>query len=402
MATIHRAKGRKTWSVQFRWDRDAPYTKSTGLQDETLARRKADEVAETIRLLKAGSIGPIPDDADVATWIFSGGRMNQKPDRSKKRESVPRIADLVDAWLQTLRLQVDAGQRKQSTYASDYSRLTKFKDYVGNAEVSELPNLMEVFKEDGLHRISRKGVSPTTVRLELLAIQKFAKKYVRKQYPSDGLILALESFADVAQAEPKPEFFTKDEITAMYEEAPGKVRLYILLGLNCGYGQTDISTLRHDHITEDENGVLTITRYREKTRKRKIVQSHRLWPRTARLLKLYMTNSDEHELALIGAKGNPLLTKTIKEDGRPHTVDSIKLAFNRVRRACKINGKRGFYTLRKTGANAIEKQYQEHPHLSDLYLAHSDKSMKVHYVDRHFDLMEQATEWLGKHFGQYD
>jgi hypothetical protein len=89
----------------------------------------------------------------------------------------------------------------------------------------------------------------------------------------------------------------------------------------------------------------------------------------------------------------------IKDDGKPSKVDSVHLAFDRLLAKCGINDGRGYAILRKTGADAIAKQFQDMPHLVDLYLAHSPKGMRMHYARQHYDELHKATDWLANVYG---
>ncbi len=392
MARIYQQGKAGKWYVQFRWDRTAPYSKAIGTTDKEKAEEKKREIEDTIRYLRDGVKGPIPDDADVATWIFTRGTMDAKPDRSKKRAT---IADAIDEWMKHLELLVSSGQKRQATYQYHSERLTKFKAFANSQPISALPDVLLRWKQDGLGRISRGENAARTISHELKVVAMFARKHVLKQHPSAKLVAALEDYVDIKCPDPEPEFFTKDETKTLYELASGRDKLFILLALNGGYGQTDIAELRHDHIDWD-TGI--IKRFRHKTKgKKKTVQSVKMWQSTQRLLKVYMTDPSTSELALLGMKGNPLVERKIKSDGRAYTNDAIAQSFKRLRKTAGID--KGFYIFRHTGANEIEQHYPDHPHLSLYYLADSEQTMKVSYTERNFKLLHEATDWLGKHLG---
>lgn len=172
--------------------------------------------------------------------------------------------------------------------------------------------------------------------------------------------------------------------------------LLILLGLNCGYTQIDVATLAHDMLDFDRG---LIVRDRHKTGQ---PQEHKLWKSTLRLLRQHMTDSSDSSLCLLGKNKTRLVREVINSDGTPYRVDSIACAFSRNRAKCIITDRRGFAVLRKTGADAIAKQYQEMPWLVDLYLAHAEKKMKRYYAITHYDLLHKATDLLGRHFQLYD
>jgi integrase len=199
----------------------------------------------------------------------------------------------------------------------------------------------------------------------------------------------VKSFARIKTDRPTPKFFTREELITLYNAASQRTRLYIALALNTGATQVDIATLTHDMIDWKEG---TITRDRHKSG---VPGCWKLWPITLELLRAEATDPRESELVLMGEKGNPLINERIKNDGSPVKTDSIRLAFERLRRKLKMDGGRTFKHFRKTAADLIAKQYQDKPFLVDLFLAHVPPGTNGHYVSQPFDLLHTATDWLG-------
>ncbi len=72
--------------------------------------------------------------------------------------------------------------------------------------------------------------------------------------------------------------FTDGELAELYAQANDRTKLFILLGLNCGMAQTEISTLQRADI-DLKSGV--IDRVRNKTRATAAVRARwQLWPET--------------------------------------------------------------------------------------------------------------------------
>ena len=93
--------------------------------------------------------------------------------------------------------------------------------------------------------------------------------------------------------------------------------------------------------------------------------------------------------------GLPLLTTTLTDKGAAGGHDWIATRFRWLLKKAGMEGdRRKFATLRKSAANEIEKAFPESPHLASLFLAHSETATKKHYVERHFDLLDKATEHL--------
>jgi integrase len=73
--------------------------------------------------------------------------------------------------------------------------------------------------------------------------------------------------------------------------------------------------------------------------------------------------------------------------------DAIRNAFERLMDKVGINGHRGFYALRKTGATLIEKI---DPAVTEMYLAHAEPGMKRAYAQRDWGRLAQALEAMAE------
>ena len=273
--------------------------------------------------------------------------------------------------------------------------------------------------------MGHKESSPSTVQ-GLLRTVKACLQWAYDEELIPSLPRKMRNYSAIKLPDPKPQSFTPDEVKAMFAVANDRMKLFLLLGLNLGYTQVDIATLDHSMI-DWKTGL--VTRPRHKTGQD---QQAKLWPLTLRLLREHATDSKTGPV-LLAESGQPLLSDKIKTDGNGTRTDSIRLAYGRLQDAlnmqalretkpelfARVRGtdasktrkaeihkaligmrdNRGFKVLRKTGADEIAKQFQDKPWLTDLYLAHSVKAMKKHYVKSHFDELFKATDWLQTLYG---
>jgi hypothetical protein len=142
-------------------------------------------------------------------------------------------------------------------------------------------------------------------------------------------------------------------------------RLYLLLGLNCGFYGVDIATLKPEHIKVEGNDSY-IWKLRRKTRKTnsKLARTKwKLWPETRELLNKY--------LPLEGV-----------------TANGVRLAWDRL---VKVSGVEVSHSnLRDTGAVYMEKQGGRE--LADTYLAHSRKGPIDSYSHPDWDNLSDALD----------
>ena len=130
----------------------------------------------------------------------------------------------------------------------------------------------------------------------------------------------------------------------------------IMLALNCGFGNTDIGTLKLEEVHLDAG---TISHPRPKTG---VERDFILWPETVQVLREYLDRhrgeprfKDSDKLFFVSRKGRPLCWQELKEDGKVRRSDAIKLRFERLCQRAGVERKYGvgFYIIRHTYATMI-------------------------------------------------
>ena len=101
--------------------------------------------------------------------------------------------------------------------------------------------------------------------------------------------------------------WTVDELATLYGLASDRERLLMLLGLNCGFAQAEICSLRRDEIDRDPDPV-TIRRIRRKTR---VYGEFALWPETVAATDWFLAQRrglqpEKPEYLMVSARGKEL------------------------------------------------------------------------------------------------
>ena len=110
---------------------------------------------------------------------------------------------------------------------------------------------------------------------------------------------------------------------------------------------------------------------------------------------LQAERTDRDGVVLVGYRGNPLITERINLDGKPVRTDSIAQAWTKRRKKAGIEGDGlSFTVLRNSSADEVRKRFEETPHVTDLFLAHTEGAMRKHYTQQHYRLLDEATEYL--------
>jgi integrase len=175
--------------------------------------------------------------------------------------------------------------------------------------------------------------------------------------------------------------FSPEELGHIYHSATSRERVFMLLGLNCGFTSGEISSLRRFEVFLDDP-----TPYIHKRRSKTGVEARwTLWPETAALLRKHRAKANEELRWLLTLADGPLVEVT--EYCRRDSIDKHWVSL--LKRA-EIEQRLGFRFLRKTGANAIKRLggLEE----SEMYLAHQEPGLNKHYANRNWDRMWACLE----------
>lgn len=303
----------------------------------------------------------------------------------------------VARFLSQKRAQVGGGELSVGRYANLKLHLGLFQDFVGGSNpVSAITSrAMTDFRTDLLERKSRGEFSGKYAKDRLDAAKQFARwlwqEEILAQLPR---AISSKTFT-ITPAAPEIKTLTVAEIKTLLDAATGQLKLFVMLALNTGFLQKDISELKPDEV-DWRAGV--IRRKRSKTKNFENVPevAYTLWPETFRLLKEYRRPNCPHVLA--NENGGSLLTSTLKEDGKQHKVDNIHTAYFRLCNRVSIKD-RPFKSLRKTSATLLRGS-EKYSGLEDLFLGHAPRSMSdKHYAGIPHELMASALDWLGRELG---
>lgn len=325
------------------------------------------------------------------------------------------VNGLVAQFLLARRTQVDAGNLSVKQYAEDKAKLEDWKLFCGMRGIEQIEQATGTALNEYRDLTLRATISGDEENPAISAVT--AKKrlaVLRKWLDWCYEIEALESLprihkklAQVPLPKPKPRFFNVADVRELFKAADQRMKLFIALGVNCGFTQKDIATLTPDMVDWNQG---LIVRQRSKTG---ADSKHKLWEVTLELLRREQAPAAS-EYLLLNQNGNPLYTEKLNANGNHVESDCIRLAWNRfIRSQEKADAAReadgesrrlqeplgGFKYLRKTSANLIEGEYQEAPHIASLFLAHTDNSVKRHYASTAYELLFEAIDWLDS---QYD
>lgn len=314
-------------------------------------------------------------------------------------EASRQVGEQVESWLSVLRASVQAGNFKPGRFASYKTHIGKFRNWLGNdTAIDALTSAkVEEFWAYLAGQVSEKKAAPAYARLSLMTATQFIEHLADKGLiPLPGNLRNRRfRFADA----PKEVItFTDDEVKALLAEAASyseRTLLYILLALNCGMYQADISDIGADEVDWQAG---TITRRRSKRRAKGGPKTrYKLWPETLALLKKYratatVLNWNGQPRVLLTDRGGVLSEERL-EGNSTARKDTIAEAFKRVRNRVGIEGKT-LKNLRKTASTALCR-HPQYKFYHKYFLAQSPKDV----ADRHYIIPNDteffaALDWL--------
>lgn len=356
------------------------------------------------------------------------------------------IKSLIESYLNNQRAKVPS-QFSVKHYQEMRQKLKYFLEFAEAKGITTLPevsvSVLQQFKMEQLHWLSapkeQGGVSRATVKKRLDCLKNWLLWCEQAGlYETPGFLISLnrvkspridpEAIDTNGKANPS---FSIAEIRQLWKLATERTKLHLLLGLNCGFTQIDISTLHWNHY-DDATGVIDRLRHKTKHHKHATRQVFTLWPETRMLLRNFSTANSG--LMLKTTTGNELVTRRINKNGSVTEIDSVRLAFDRLRtqwfkqqifnehpeldkrcstpnetkkkndridsllRDKRLTDNRGFKVLRKSAANELE-QSRKHKDLVSLFLAHCEQATKKFYTNPDYASLVPATNYLRRIYG---
>jgi integrase len=319
------------------------------------------------------------------------------------------IGKLIDAWEESKEKASETGDIHPTRLASYRADAAKFRTFFagqGIADASAIgPKTVDAFGD----YLDATGLAGTTKKNILLSFRQFVHFIHRR----DAITALPKNLDDkvVGLGEPNVKTFRLSELREILEFAKsygdGRVYLYLLIMLNCGFYQSDVSELTYRTVSLKKGVIL---KARSKTGKYKV--RYALWPETIAELRKHRnrdkTKTDKagNVLYLVNANGGELVPDC---EGR---IDNIASAYWNMRRAwAKKKAKEAeeqggqkkkiepvkalaLKYLRKTGTTILSR-HKTFRYFTCHYLADSPRGMEArHYRRPSNQQFAAALAWL--------
>lgn len=392
----------------------------------------APDTKAVLESVKQGELVPLPViDRILAPWktgpLSEGGRtaiverLTGKLGRTEPVESSRQIGPQVDSWLRVLRSKVAAGGIDVGRYDAYRANLNLFRNWADAHDAQTgLPNcpsldaisavVLEQYHSHLLERVGERkrdgkphGMSADYAKSVWATVKMFVERLT-----DHGLIVRpgnLRKLRITAPPKAVPTFATA-EVRTLVGGCDGfseRTKLYLLLMVNCGLYQSDISDLTDDEVDWTKG---TITRRRSKTRRNDPngpTVTWKLWPETFELLTKNRNTDDGIQdeygrvRVLVTAAGGPLVPTGLKDNGNATRTDNVKSAYRRLCDRLGVPVKPLKY-LRKTSATLLQG-HKEYKFYAQFFLGHSPRTVAdKHYVVPSQTEFDAAVDWLRRQY----
>ncbi len=386
-----------------RGDDEIPIDPPSPVEDAETIRRR--EIMGLLERLLFGELSSLPP---AVAGHLPPARVQQVERAAKELrgetvaasgESGKTVKSLVEKWLKVKMDEVTTGQLSAVRLASIRVHIAHVANYLGedaDAAGIDEDKLSGIFNYC-VSKLAERQQSPDSgwskayAKEVFLAARCWARWLVEEHVIDEPRNLNSRRFA-FGSANENIETFEAEEVRRIVSEATAKLRLALLLQLNCGATQADVSDLLDSEVDWLAG---RIVRKRSKTRKRANTPTvnYLLWPATFALLQEHRSGQQR---VLVTKTGKPFVYKRLIE-GNYRAVDSFGDLFRRLQK--RLGLKKPMKLLRKTSATLL-KSHPVHAQFVDLFLGHAPATMAdKHYAAPPQVLFDEAVTWLGQQLG---
>jgi hypothetical protein len=304
-----------------------------------------------------------------------------------------------EAWLDAQRVRVEARQMSAGRCANNRTCLEHFVAFLGpNADVGDIDaNKLIAYRNYCLkqvaarHRDEGKGWAEKTAQDVLNVAKSFVRGIAEK-----GVIPLPSNITSKSLAIKVPhkaiQTWTIEEFHHVVREAPGKLKLALLLMANCWFTQADVSDLVETEVDWDAGRII---RKRSKTKgcENVPVVNWKLWPVTFKLLKRHRS-APGSERVLLTESGKPYLRVHLGAEGKQVKADGFASCFVHLKKRLQFD--KPLKQVRKMSATVLES-HKDYGRYKVHFLDQSPRLIAdKHYSKPDQTLFDKAVSWLGK------
>jgi integrase len=229
-------------------------------------------------------------------------------------------------------------------------------------------------------------------------INWLVKEEVLKEFPR-CLQLKGNGYRFVVKRQ-KPITVPLEWVHRILDAASPRLRLCIMLTLNCGFGASEIGKLEKDEY-DPATGRITHKRYKTEKSDSTPTVCYKLWQETKELLdqeienrKKYPKLSGSAKYLLVNTNGKPLWNESVDTGKSDNISSAFKRLIVKLRKTDSEMPPVAYYQFRKTSATLIFNQ-PEFTRLDWLWLGHAPNTMAGQsYSAAENEILDRCIAWL--------
>jgi integrase len=299
-------------------------------------------------------------DEALRRWNNEGpdllaGRTPQREDGTNK----PTIRNLANQFLNSKRSRISTGELSRRTFSDYYATCSLLVDFFGpNKRLDELrPNDFMRLRDKLAKTNGPIGLSNSVQRIRTVLHFAFDEMDVAIKFGRKSFCKVSQKVLREERRKRGSRMIEADELRKIIHAARGALKPMALLGINCGFGQSDLAALPLSAL-DLEGGWVNYPRP-----KTAIDRRVPLWPETVAAIRDYLadrptpTSDEDKDLVFITKYGRRFIRvrestkgKKIKindqEHGRIVVIDGISQEFRKLLHELNLKRAGNFYNLR--------------------------------------------------------
>lgn len=311
------------------------------------------------------------------------------------------LAELVNRFLDHKRNRMAAGELTGRTWQDYYRMVERLIDFFGRSRpvLSFVPEDFDRFRAKLSETRGPVAISKSIITTRVIFKWAFDNDLIVRPVRFGTLFTKPpKKVLRKAKRESGSRVFDADDLRKLIDAAKPTMRAMVLVGINCGFGQSDIANLPIDAIDLDA-GWIDFPRPKTETLRR-----CPLWPETVEALKAALARRHEpkHEvdarLAFLTSRGQRWIRQgQHKETEALYWGDFIASEFAKVAKRLGVKRRGSFYCLRHTFRTVADVS-KDQPAI-DCIMGHTRGDMAEEYRERISDdrlraVADTVRAWL--------
>ncbi len=371
----------------------------TGLTERDEPPVLSTVAAEKVDLFEKLTGKTITDIDPVLLEKFFGDEelWGERKQITNRTEFSKTVGDNVKRFLEGFYDESRKGLRSPDDADNHRRQLKKFVDFMGDLAAV---NSITFIKWEAWQRVCKTKVL-TMQSGEGRKDYQTSQRFVRWCWKQELLELPrnFDDKIDFKVPDPVVETYPLEDIKKLLSLLNGttnQLKLHVLLMLNCGMTQKDISDLKKAEI-DLKKGVIVRKRSKTKDQKRTPIVTYKLWATTKAELAKHL--SKDTILALTTKSGKPWLRKETKADGTLSKTDNIATSWRNLKAKHKDAKYIGaLISLKKTSASLLRNS-NDYKECFRFFLGHSETNVaEKHYAQLTAEKMAAASDWLAEQY----